>query len=152
MKAVIKSAEFKKEFESKFGTMYQFLVTYDDKKAVYSSKNKEQKNFVVGQEAEFTEETKTFINKRGENSTYLVIKPIQGFKKQSNFGKALQKEQSRYSGFSESYVKDLLACGLIKPELTEAEEEHNDIVIMTWKKRSFEIFEHMVELDNVLQQ
>ena len=70
----------------------------------------------------------------------------------SNFGKALTKEQSRYSGFSESYVKDLLACGLIKPEFTTEDEEHNDVVIMTWKKRGFEIFEHLVELDKQLEQ
>lgn len=150
MKAVIQSVKFVKEYESKFGTMYNFEVRYDDKRAFFTSKNKEQTKFIEGQEAEFTEEKKTYTKKDGSTGEYLVIKPPQ-FNKQSNFGKALKKEQSRYSGFSESYVKDLLACGLIKPELTEKDEEHNDIVIMTWKKRSFEIFEHMVELDTRLE-
>lgn len=153
MKAIIKLVEFRKEFESKFGTMYQFEVHYDDKKAVYTSKQKEQKHFIVDKETEFTEETKTFVNKNGQEVPYLVIKPIQAnFQKQSNFGKALKKEQSRYSGFSESYVKDLMANGLIRPEVTEDDVTHNDIVILTWKKRSFEIFEHMVELDKNLEQ
>ena len=84
-----------------------------EKRAVYSSKYKDQKNFVKGQEAEFTEEQKTFVNQEGKSIVYNVIKPPQK-QKNSNFGKALTREQSRYSGFSESYVKDLLACGLLK--------------------------------------
>lgn len=138
MKAVIKSAEFKKEFESKFGTMYQFLVTYDEKKAVYSSKNKEQKNFVPGQEAEFTEETKTYVNKRGENSTYLVIKPVNNFQKQSNFGKALKKEQSRYSGFATAYSKDLVVAGKLPLE---------ELADYAWI-----LFDLMVAMDKSLEQ
>lgn len=150
MKATIKDVIYKKEYESKFGPMHQFEVHYNDKKASYSSKSRDQKHFVKGQEAEFIEEQKTFVNREGKTTPYLVVK-IPQQQRESNFGKALKKEQSRYSGFSESYVKDLLACGLIKPELTEKEEEHNDIVILTWKKRSFEIFEHMVELDKMLE-
>ena len=151
MKALIQSVKFIKEVEGKFGLLYNFEVKYDGKKAFYSSKSKEQTKFVEGQEVEFTEEKKTYTNREGKQVEYLVVKPPQ-FNKQSNFGKALKKEQSRYSGFSESYVKDLLACGLIKPEVTDADVEHNDIVIATWKSRSFEIFEHMVELDKVLEQ
>lgn len=150
MKAIITDIIYKKEYESKFGTMYQFEIHYDGKRASYSSKSKDQKHFVKGQESEFIEEQKTYV-KDGRESKYLVVK-IPQQQRESNFGKALKKEQSRYSGFSESYVKDLLSSGLLKPEITDADEAHNDIVIITWKKRSFEIFEHMVELDKMLEQ
>lgn len=153
MKALIEKVTFKREFESKFGTLYTFEVRYNkNTPALYNSKKREQNYFIEGQEAEFIEETKTFINKAGEKKEYKVIKPAAQFKGQSNYGKALNKEQSRYAGFSESYVKDLLGLGLLKPEITEADVEHNDVVIFTWKKRSFEIFEHMVELDKSLMQ
>jgi hypothetical protein len=33
MKAVIKKAEFHKEFETKFGTMFSHAIWYDEKKA-----------------------------------------------------------------------------------------------------------------------
>ena len=149
MKATITDVIYKKEYESKFGTMHQFEIHYDGKRASYSSKSKDQKHFVKGQETEFIEEQKTYV-KDGRESKYLVVK-IPQQQRESNFGKALKKEQSRYSGFSESYVKDLLSSGLLKPEITDADEAHNDIVIITWKKRSFEIFEHMVELDKMLE-
>ena len=145
MKAIIKSVEFNKEFESQHGTLYGFTITYDDKKAFYKSKSKDQKKFIKGQEAEFTEET---INKDGKK--YLIIKPVYN-KGQSNYGKALKREQSKYSGFSDSYVKDLLAAGIIRPELEEGDIYYNDIIMTTWKKRAFEIFEHMVELDKSIE-
>ena len=110
MKAIIKTVKFNKEYESKFGTLFGFTITYDDKKAYYSSKKKDQNKFIEGQEAEFTEETKT--NTKGE---YLVIKPIylQG-QGQSNFGKNLKREQSKYSGFALAYAKDLVVAGKIE--------------------------------------
>jgi len=145
MKAIIKSVEFNKEFESQHGPLYGFTITYDDKKAFYKSKSRDQKKFIKGQEAEFTEET---IIKDGKK--YLIIKPVYN-RGQSNFGKALKREQSKYSGFADSYVKDLLVAGIIKPEHNNETENHNDIVMVTWKKRAFEIFEHMVELDKTLQ-
>jgi len=145
MKALIKSIEFNKEFESQHGTLYGFTITYDDKKAFYKSKSRDQKKFIKGQEAEFTEET---ITKDGKK--YLIIKPVYN-RGQSNYGKALGREQSKYSGFADSYVKDLLVAGVIKPEINNVDEEYNDIVMATWKKRAMEIFEHMVELDKTLQ-
>ena len=45
----------------------------------------------------------------------------------------------------------MMIAGVIKPEITEADIEHNEVVIMTWKKMSFEVFEHMVELDKTLE-
>jgi hypothetical protein len=116
MKALITKTKFYKEYESKFGTMYSHAVWYDDKKAFYTSKKKDQTTFVEGKEAEFTEETKYFKNNEGEQQEYLVIKPLNP-NKQSNFGKALKKEQTRYSGFAVSYAKDLVIAGRI--QLTE---------------------------------
>lgn len=151
MKALITDVIFKKEKDGKYGKEFQFEVQYDGKRAYYTSKYKDQKNFIKGQECEFTEEEKIFVNKEGKEVKYKVVKPPMK-QRGSNFGKALTKEQSRYSGFSASYTKDLLANGLLKPEITTEDEEHNDIIILTWKKRSFEIFEHMVEIDKLLEQ
>jgi len=145
MKALIKEVLFNKEFESQHGTLYGFTITYDDKKAFYKSKSKDQKKFIKGQEAEFTEE---IITKDGKK--YLIIKPVYN-RGQSNYGKALNREQSKYSGFSDSYVKDMLVNGILQPEETEENVKNNDIVMVTWKKRAFEIFEHMVQLDKTLQ-
>lgn len=146
MKAVIKSVKYVKEYETKFGVMHSFKVTYDDKQAFYTCKTKEQSKFVEGKEAEFIEEVKT--TKDGKE--YLTIK-LPPFQKQSNFGKALTKEQSRYSGFAASYVKDLIVAGILKPETDEKIEAANDVIFLTWKKRSFEIFEHLVSLDKTLE-
>jgi hypothetical protein len=151
MKAIIKEVTFSKEGENKFGKFYSFKVKYDEKQAFYNSKDKDQKKFIAGQEAEFTEEEKTYTDKNtGNPGSYWVIKPIQQ-NKQSNFGKALKKEQSKYSGFADSYVKDLLIAGIIKPEKTEQDKSDNDLAMNTWKKRSFEIFEHMVSIDKTLE-
>ena len=150
MKALITKTEYKKEVPSKFGTLYSHAVHYDGKTAFYTAKSKEQTFFVPGKEAEFTEEKRTYQKKDGTKGEFLVIKPDRP-QRQSNFGKALKKEQSRYSGFAESYVKDMMIAGVIKPEITEADIEHNEVVIMTWKKMSFGVFEHMVELDAQLE-
>ena len=117
MKAVIKDVEFVKEYESKFGTLYSFRVCYDDSIAYYSSKSKDQKKFIAGQEAEFTEEKKT-----GNRGEYLVVKPLFA-NKQSNFGKALTREKSKYSGFAMAYAKDLVVAGKIEPDQMYAEAQ-----------------------------
>lgn len=135
MKAKITKAEFKKEFESKFGTLYQFQIEYNGKKAYFSSKTKDQKKFIVGQECEFTEE-----EKMGTNDTpYTIVKPkaVGGFQN-SNYGKAIKKEQSKYSGFAVSYVKDLIIADKLKIE--------------DWEKASKKIFNFMVELDKSIEQ
>ena len=49
MRTTITDVIYKKEYESKFGTMHQFEVHYDGKRASYSSKSKDQKHFVKGQ-------------------------------------------------------------------------------------------------------
>lgn len=137
MKAVIKKVKFHKEYESKFGTMFTHLVEYDDKKAFYTSKKKEQTAFEEGKEAEFTEETKYYTHKQtGEQVPYLVIKPFMQ-QRQSGFGKALAKEQSRYSGFAVSYSKDLVMAGKLPIE---------DLAPHAWT-----LFELMVAMDKSIQ-
>jgi hypothetical protein len=139
MKAIINEVIFRKEFESKFGKMYSFTVKYDSESAIYNSKYKDQKKFIAGQEAEFTEESKTYIDKKtGEEKEYKVIKPFAANSpKQSNFGKALNKEKSRYSGFAVSYAKDLLVAGRISRE---------ELPDYAWI-----LFELMVEMDKSLE-
>ena len=138
MKALIKSVKFTKESEGKFGPMFSFKITYTvdgvDKMAYYTAKTKEQKKFIEGQEAEFTEE-----QKMGTNDTpYNVIKPIQqGGYNNSGFGKALKKEQSKYSGFAVSYVKDLIIAGKIE--------------MKDWEQASEKIFNFMVKLDKSIE-
>jgi len=136
MKAIIQEVTYSKEFESKYGTMYVFRVKYDDQVAVYNSKSKDQKKFIAGQEAEFTEETKTYTDKQGNTKEYTVIKPP-AFKGQSNFGKALNKEKSRYSGFAVSYAKDLLVAGRIN---------RDELADQAWV-----LFELMVAMDKTLE-
>lgn len=138
MKAIIQEVSFVKEWESQYGKMYNFRVKYDDQVALFSSKYKDQKKFFPGQEAEFTEEVKTYKDKKtGEDKDYKVIKFI-NLNKQSNFGKALNKEKSRYSGFAVSYAKDLLVAGRInKDELAD---------------QAWILFELMVTMDKTLEQ
>lgn len=108
MKELITNVKFQKEYDSKFGKLYSFKVEYAGRTAFYSSKSKDQTKFVAGQEAEFTEETKTT-----DKGSYLVIKPPMQ-NRQSNFGKALGKEKARYSAMAVSYSKDLVIGGRIQ--------------------------------------
>lgn len=137
MKAVIQEVTFSKEIDSKFGKLYSFKVKYDGEVAIYRSKNRNQTNFIPGKEAEFTEETQSYKDKNGVEQHYKVIKLINQ-NKQSNFGKALKKEQSRYSGFAVSYAKDLLVAGRINRE---------ELQDMSWI-----LFELMVAMDKTLEQ
>lgn len=132
MKALITEVKYLKEFETKFGPLHSFKVTYDGRTAYYNSKSKDQTKFVSGQEAEFTEETKT-----GNNGTYIVIKPPMQ-NRQSNFGKALTREKSKYSGFAVSYAKDLVVAGRLNRE---------ELADYAWI-----LFDLMVEMDKTLEQ
>lgn len=139
MKATILNVKWIKEYDNKFkpGSKLQlFEVTYPDEdlqevKGFYSSVSKDQKNFIQGQEAEFTTEDS---EKNGK--VYKNIKPIRA-QKFSNFGRQLQKEQSRYSGFAMSYSKDLVVGGRIP-----ADQMYNEAKKM---------FEFMVALDKTIQ-
>ena len=131
MKELITDVKFVKEYDSKFGKLYSFKVQYAGRSAFYSSKSQDQTKFVAGQEAEFTEETKT-----SSNGTYLVIKPpVQN--KQSNFGKVLNKEKARYSAMAVSYSKDLVCNGRLPLD---------DLSTYAWV-----LFELMNEMDRTLE-
>lgn len=135
MKAIIKKVEFIKESESKFGMMYNFKVSLNDGlndiTAYYTSKKREQDTFKEGVEAEFNLEEKE--GKSGQK--YYTIKPIKKFGS-GNFGKALTREQSKYSGFAMSYAKDLVIADKIKLDQ-----------ISEYTKKMFSL---MVELDKSL--
>lgn len=137
MKALITEVKYVGQFNSKFGILHNFAITYEDKRAKYTSKSKEQKFFKVGEMAEFTEETKTATDQNGMPYTYMVIKPVTSAGA-SNFGRALKKEQSRYSGFAMAYAKDLVVAGIIKYEdmFEEAEAMFNIMVALDKKLES----------------
>jgi len=132
MKAKIDKIVFEKEYESKFGTLYLFSVHYNGKKGYYSSKKREQTKFREGEEAEFTEE----IRNKGGNE-YIIIKPVYTAR-QSNFGRALKKEQSRYTTMGASYVKDLIIAGKLD--------------IKDWERATEKIVKFMFNLDKELEQ
>ena len=131
MKAVIKNVQLNKEFETKYGTMYSFKISYNDKTAYYNTKKKEQTYFIKGKESEF-EET---LQKTEKGEFWKIMLPKKGF---GGYNKAIKKEQSRYSGFAVSYVKDLIIAGKID--------------IKQWKHASEDIFKFMVELDKSLEK
>lgn len=110
MKAIFKSIQFDREVETKFGTSYKFRVQYDDKTASFLSKSKEQDVFKEGEENEFTETSREYQGK-----TYYDIKPIKKAPN-SNFGRQLKKEQSKYSGFAMAYAKDLVVAGKVEKD------------------------------------
>jgi len=133
MKSIIKSASFDKEVTLKNGDiMFSHKIEYDEKSASYLSKSKDQQKFVPGQEAEFTETEREY-----NGVTYYGIKPVASGGGYSNYGKKLKAEQSKYSGFATSYVKDLIIA--------------NKIPIDQWKSASESIFKFMVELDKTIQ-
>ena len=107
MKAKITKTRFIEEYENKYGQMFLHAITYDEKEALYSSKAKNQTNFIEGQECEFTETSKT--NDRGE--TVFYVRPIQ--QNSGNFSRQMKREQSKYSGFAMAYAKDMAVAGLI---------------------------------------
>ena len=134
MKILINKVTYKDERDGKFGKTYSFEIKYDNKTAYYTSKSKDQKKFIEGQECEFTEETRT--SKKGND--YLVVKPIyqQAFK--SSYGKALQREQSKYVSMGTSYCKDLIVTDKLK--------------ITDWQIASEKIIKFMFNLDNELSK
>lgn len=71
--SIVNHVEFKKEFDGKYGTSYVFYIEMQNgDKGEYTSKSRDQKKFIVGQEAKY--ETETISNEYG---TFQKIKPIQ---------------------------------------------------------------------------
>ena len=133
MKATILKVKWMKEVDTKWGKKQSHAITFPNENleevtGFYLSNSKEQKNFIPGQEAEFTIEEHT----TKEGKSYFNVKPIRA-QKYSNFGRQLQKEQSRYSGFAMSYAKDLVVGGRIQKGEMYSEAD--------------KMFKFMVELD-----
>lgn len=137
MKAIIKKIIDKGKSEGKFGTKFDYTIAYTtpdgvDRIAYYSSKKPNQTYFVEGKECEFNESEHT----SAKGNVYFTAKPLYGDAK-SGYGKKLQQEQARYSGFAVSYVKDMIVAGKVDPD--------------QWHPKSKEVFQWMVEMDNTLK-
>ena len=130
MKAKITGVRFVKEFDGKYGKAFVFGVSYNGKEAQYISKSKDQDKFVKGQDAEFTETVKTW-----NNEEQITIRPVQA--NTGNFGRALKKEQSRYSTMGASYVKDLIIAGKVD--------------IVDWERATDKIVKFMLNLDKSIE-
>lgn len=138
MKSLIKKVADKGEQDGKYGKQYSFIITYiapdgSIRTAYYTSKKPTQDTFIEGKECEFNEEERT--SKAG--ATYHIVKPMYNGNYKSGYGKNLQKEQARYSGFAVSYVKDMIVAGKVEPD--------------QWHTKSKEVFNWMVEMDNTLK-
>jgi hypothetical protein len=132
MKQFITGVKYLKEYETKFGPMHSFKVSWPDGDGYYSSKKKDQTYFVEGVETEFNVEEK----EGKDGKIYKTVKPaISG--NLSGFSKNLKKEQSRYSGFAVSYVKDLIIAGKVD--------------IKQWEQASEKIFKFLVALDKTIE-
>ena len=132
MKAKIDKVTFKKEYQSKFGTLYLFEIEYEGKKGFYSSKRKDQTKFKEGAISEFTEDVQV-----KDGNEFIIIKPVYN-QMQSSFGKALKREQSRYTTMGASYVKDLIIAGKID--------------IKDWEKATEKIVRFMFNLDKEIEK
>lgn len=128
MKAVLKQIVFSKPVETKRGLRYRFDVKYDvdgkERIASFLSEEEDQKLFKEGEENEFIESTREYNNR-----TYYNIAPPKK-KGSSNYGRNLQREQARYSGFAMSYAKDLVCESKIPFEdmYSEADKMHKWMV------------------------
>lgn len=142
MKIKVNKVTFRSEVKTQFGVMYGYNVNYLTENNVerwgsFLAKEMDKPSFSEGQEYEVQE-----TEKEQNGKIYYSIKL---FKPASNsqYGKAKTREQTKYSGFAVSYVKDLFAHGVII-------EENDEKLMEKWKKLSTEIFWHMVELDKKL--
>ena len=157
MKAEITEIVFLESYTSKYGELHKHKVTFMDEflnriTAFYSSKTNPQTYFKEGQEAEFDLEELT--GKEGRKF-YKMRRPKQAGGN-PNYNREKKREQTKYSGFSASYVKDMIVAGIIQPEIPDdgnvlSISELNDQVLLTWRKRSAEIFTHLVKLDKSLE-
>lgn len=110
----VTNASFKKEWNGKFGTMYDHNIEFaNGDKGVYTSKKKEQDTFKVGEEVAYTIET---VERNGY--TNVRIAPVSESK--SGFGGksfAPKNYKADFISFAASYTKDLIVAG--KAELKD---------------------------------
>jgi ribosomal protein S16 len=145
MLAKIHKVTFKKTFNGKFGPLHSFEVAYSDMQETektgktierigyYSSQSEKQEKIKAGEVIELTEE-----KKKGQGGQeYTTVKPTV-IQRVSNFGKALDKEKARYSGFAVSYAKDLVVAGKI---------EFKALTTTAW-----DLHKLMVDMDKTLEK
>jgi len=132
--ALITKVIFKSKFHSeKFNKdFFKYEVQFDGKHAEFISSKENQNSFIEGNEATFDIDVKTY-----NGQEQLSIKPVKKAWGNSNYAKAVKKEQSRYAGFAVSYCKDLIVA--------------NKLTIEQWKPASKDIFNFMVELDKSIE-
>ena len=134
MKAKIIFINYKREFQTKFGTLYSYDVTYEDERGVtkdaeYVSKSKEQKTFEPGKEYEIVEE-----EREHNGNIYMKIKPARETSGSSAFTKKMKQNQAQYSSFAVAYCKDLIIA--------------DKLPIEKWEKAAEKICKFMFKLDN----
>ena len=107
-KAKVSLAQFKSDYEGKYGMMYYHTIEFDNgDKGQYCSKSKEQNKFVVDKEADYT------IEKTEKNGyTNYTIKPYT----ENTFQGGGGKKQSNNASFALSYSKDLVIAGKVSIE------------------------------------
>jgi len=72
-KSVVTSAQGNGTWESKYGTMYKFEISFDNGDVgEYNSKSQDQNKFVTGQEVEYT-----ITSREYNGNTFYTIKPAQ---------------------------------------------------------------------------
>lgn len=101
-----------------------FIIELDNgDKGFYSSKNEDQKKFVVGQETEYLIEEKA----GSKGSYYKITLPQSEYQGGGGkqFGKPAQDPKIQMIGFAMSYTKDLVVAG--KVELQDL-ATHFDII------------------------
>ena len=85
-----------------------FSIEFENgEKGFYTSKNEDQKKFVVGQESEFTLEAKSAKN--GGTYNKIVLPQVE----QKQFGKVAIDPRINMISFSMSYTKDLVCAGKV---------------------------------------
>lgn len=87
-----------------------FIIELDNgDKGFYTSKNEDQKKFIIGQEAEYNIE-----EKQGKNSTYFKISIPQSEGGGKSFGgRPAPDPKTQMIGFAMSYTKDLVVAGKV---------------------------------------
>lgn len=112
-----------------------FVIEFENSdKGFYTSKNEDQKNFIVGQEATYMIEEK----EGKEGKRYFKIKIPQAQKHWGGGGRVQIDPKIQMISFAHSYAKDLVAAGKVD--------------VKDLSKCSKEIFNSMVSLYNEINE
>lgn len=148
MKALIKTIKFDKEVTTKQGVVLNVMkavYVLEDKTertASFFCKDKDKPPFKMGEINEFQEQSSEYQGEKQYNIKKIANK--------TGYNRNIKREQSKYSGFSTSYIKDMIIAGKI--EINPKEGEHiNQATLRIWQAASKVMFQHMVELDKTLE-